>query len=741
MNQENYLVSLIQTAKTGDRREVKIAQKVIEKFYRDTKGRDYLAVFLDEIKKFDEIKDDEHKAYFIYTLKWPLWMGSNLKEGQFEMLSIFLLNQIENQSGAIRQAVINAVEYLISGLMIDFRITGSRKMNEADKEKIEENRQLFGEFVDKIYMLMNKYHEPKFNRCKYISSLPIGVYKSLQNMLSNSIFPNKYFQDIYKEYEDKNKHKYHSRIDFVLPQIKLKHSKIIPDSRHKDMTCFYCGKSNIIFGGAHDGHTKKPKFICLDCAVDNYQKDYGFKNREVAIAHRRRLFDIGYLFSDMLLDRYTEVNNIKDVGELSEEIYMTILELARENFNEKFSIEEKKQLQETVQQEEIEKRLKTVIDTMAFRKIDESVYDDYRARDEYEICELFTDFLFNTNEVLGQGVGLSKEGVELLSKTGIINKIFRRWYQTTFGNVTWTQYFDGETFRQEITRNGKSFNNGKSLLLVDLVHKNNKWIIEPSVCRENNESIFEQKLKQTILDDNNQSDFDSVFRLENFIRWLFELEKDAKLLNKKLPDDIFEKYWQLFWGQVGGNITMNIGLDLPKAELLVLSSEIQDSLTVIFSEHSNQKEDFIVVDDLIRKLWSILRNFDDNLISFDKVVMDEAMSVAIDPNNTKQKQYLYSEKVFFSLGVVLDQTVLYPMNWYFGVIEQVWQDKISFFSNLSVTIELLNNNLELPEIEDRHKETAKFFDDIANFMEDIDQVWFGPSSFVRLLKPLDFGKK
>lgn len=62
MNQPN-LKSLIETIKTGDRQEVKEAQKAVESFWHHyyiphrKEGKKAFEIFLDELKTFDQIKD------------------------------------------------------------------------------------------------------------------------------------------------------------------------------------------------------------------------------------------------------------------------------------------------------------------------------------------------------------------------------------------------------------------------------------------------------------------------------------------------------------------------------------------------------------------------------------------------------------------------------------------------------------------------------------------------------------
>ena len=93
-----------------------------------------------------------------------------------------------------------------------------------------------------------------------------------------------------------------------MPQIKLKYYKGPAEGeeepRHADIQCFICGKINISIGSAFDAYSQNPKFACKDCTIERYRIEHGFKTREAAAARRRRIFDVSYLFNEMITDKY-----------------------------------------------------------------------------------------------------------------------------------------------------------------------------------------------------------------------------------------------------------------------------------------------------------------------------------------------------------------------------------------------------------------------------------------------------
>ena len=147
--------------------------------------------------------------------------------------------------------------------------------------------------------------------------------------------------------------------DAVLPQIRLKYFG--PDEngeKPKDpsATCSECGKKNISLGGMIGGTAEEPGFLCEECAIDRHREEFGFASREAAAAHRRRMFDVSYLFQEMAIDRHLREHDrsIDDLTALERDIICRIAEI---RFNEKLSVGMKNELEEMESQETIERIL------------------------------------------------------------------------------------------------------------------------------------------------------------------------------------------------------------------------------------------------------------------------------------------------------------------------------------------------------------------------------------------------
>jgi len=209
MNEEKLLIELIKDIKTGTAFEVKDAQKQLEKYWRKfdyefhNKRNNEFSIYIDELNYFDQIEDDDHKAYFINSLKWVI-MATD--DNHFEKWVDFFILQIQNPSGKVRQAVLNAVDWLIIAIALDIKWlpNSDHKIKSEQERQIRINKKRFGHFTFRIEELIDKYHEPKYNRYKYISSMPAGIYKSLQKMLMEHLLRSELYENEYKSYLNNN---------------------------------------------------------------------------------------------------------------------------------------------------------------------------------------------------------------------------------------------------------------------------------------------------------------------------------------------------------------------------------------------------------------------------------------------------------------------------------------------------------------------------------------------------------
>jgi len=149
-----------------------------------------------------------------------------------------------------------------------------------------------------------------------------------------------------------------------IPSIKLKYFNPPDDAERKelaqksDIICAECGKPIAVLGATN---TITGRSICDVCAIRDYMVHEGFKTIKAATAHRRRLFDTSYLFTEMLIDRFLKVYNLSSEEDLSETQRQDIFQLSTQLQN-MIDRESKIMLQNLPNQTEIEEFYSSLFD-------------------------------------------------------------------------------------------------------------------------------------------------------------------------------------------------------------------------------------------------------------------------------------------------------------------------------------------------------------------------------------------
>lgn len=178
--------------------------------------------------------------------------------------------------------------------------------------------------------------------------------------------------------------------DKILSQIKFKyHEKTDKDGNrpiYNGISCFKCRSKNIIIGGMHFEKDGKQSYACEDCAIDEYRENNQFPSREMAEAHRRRIFDVGYLFNEMITDKYLGLVGLDDVDDLNEDEMKMIRAKGKFYYNTLISKRAKLKMEEMEEQVDIEKFLSS--------KIDKIQLDNLRIKKKIELtCGQYENLL------------------------------------------------------------------------------------------------------------------------------------------------------------------------------------------------------------------------------------------------------------------------------------------------------------------------------------------------------------
>lgn len=376
-------------------------------------------------------------------------------------------------------------------------------------------------------------------------------------------------------------------------------------------------------------------------------------------------------------------------------------------------------------------------------------------RDEKILTEFFEDLLLMKTEKFSaferdegdEKFKLNKNDLSLLHKTGIINKIFRRWFQTTWGENNWSVFFDGETPRQELSHCYSDFEAGEAMLSVGMENRGGEWRINPRLSLKSdileNGGVFTWGLNNLEAQTQNAPKFFApVFdpSFEYFAEYMAKVKQTAKGLNSYRPPETEEgEWWMLFWSQIGISIAAGILLELPQKQIFKTALELQEYLTGIVLKFAEDKNFFIEIDRLFAFLWDILKNNDKRLAPYDEMINKSGDNKFL-RSKLNNPNYLYSVKVFYNLGHIFDEKILFPADRYFGAAECVWTDRENFFGTLAHMIMLLKNGLDAPganqKLSREEKETADYIN-ISETAFNINRMWFAPPTAFRLLPSVE----
>ena len=366
--------------------------------------------------------------------------------------------------------------------------------------------------------------------------------------------------------------------------------------------------------------------------------------------------------------------------------------------------------------------------------------DDFLPRNEYEMCSFFEDLLFMRAEKFSpepdeapekSELKLNDKEIALLYKTGCLNRIFRRWFQTTWLYTGNSKHFEGGTPRQELARLYPDLENGWDFISVKLKKENEEWKIIPRYFSkkwlEEEKNVFEFGLKNLKISKDKlvEPQLDCEFKV--FVDWLSQAEKAAKKIRPermKFESD-FIKYLMLFFETAPSNIVLNCKMNLSPEKFGKVSWELREYLLWLFKNQPQGKDNYWDIDDVFFNCWNILRKANKNLLKYEELIdiMDRVEKIG--QNKLVQK----SAEVLYRLRVAFDRYFLFPLDRYFGGMEVVWTDKQTFLNELAITINLLKKNFKIK----RDFETERKFLDIGDIAYDIRFIWFAPSTSFRFL--------
>lgn len=381
----------------------------------------------------------------------------------------------------------------------------------------------------------------------------------------------------------------------------------------------------------------------------------------------------------------------------------------------------------------------------------ETVFPD--PRDEYEMCSLFGDLLFMrldrdiSNESHQRGLQLNAAARQKLIGSDIINRVFRSWYQTTWGNTDWRDDFAGNTPRQELSAFRPDIGTGDALLSVALEEK----ILSPLSGDGTGGARLEaiprlftrdalsvaggafmyglhelEKNKRGVVAPNYDPDFRRFAQKLERVKQFAESLASYNLAD--LPPETV--YWRLFIDHAIADVLSFLPLSLDEKPQMRLHG---DMVTILMGAMGLQKDgefDYISIDALFGYFWHAISRCDRTLLSYADVMSNSRDDIG---KRMENERSAHSQAMLYRLGHAFDEHFLFPADSYWGAVEIVWQDKITFMNNLGVTLHLLTHP-RFAEKEKMSKSDRKRYTmfGMEHTLNAVSGMWFNPPTCFRV---------
>lgn len=368
----------------------------------------------------------------------------------------------------------------------------------------------------------------------------------------------------------------------------------------------------------------------------------------------------------------------------------------------------------------------------------------FEPRSEAALCALFSDMIFMRLDRGLSQAKLSVSGEQNLLASNLINRIFRAWYQITWGDRSWTDTFIGETPRQELAALHPDIENGNAMLSVAL----EEFISSPYVGNGNGGTRLEVVPKLFTKGDLQSAggaflyglaelnkhakgvvapNYDNGFR--SFAERLQKIKTMAESLSsyalRNVTDEIV--YWRLFIEDAAINILASLPLIIREGD----RQKIYDELTTILIGSMGLQKDgeyeYCEIDTLFGFFWELFSRYDHDLMPYEEMLHSDSA-----PSDRELRPLDRSHALLYRLGYSFDEKFLFPADRYFNAVEIVWQDKMTFLTNLYATISMLNNNETKVSFDKKTDPILHEVFDIAHTTGTLENLFFNPPTCYRV---------
>lgn len=179
----NTIKECFDTIFSGDKNDSRLAARRVRKLlYSSQSGRDQFNdiknLINDASREYAKISEEWRQENFVMTISVIYFLHN--REEQPDFLFPWLFQLLQHSNGVIRYAAVRMFTNELGPLTAYIRIPGYK----SKRLKPEQADSILHSLFLSLNGLLGVLWEPKYNRYKYIDSLPASPYKSTQMVLA-----------------------------------------------------------------------------------------------------------------------------------------------------------------------------------------------------------------------------------------------------------------------------------------------------------------------------------------------------------------------------------------------------------------------------------------------------------------------------------------------------------------------------------------------------------------------------
>ena len=171
---------------SGNKDDSYLAARRIRKLLYSSQGgkdkfQDIKNLINDAPREYAKISEDWRQEDFVVAVSVIYYLHD--REEQPDFLFSWFFQLLQHSNGVIRYAVVRMISNEIGPLTVHIRFPGHKSIL-GDKLKQEQADSILYSLFVSLNGLLVALYQPKYKRYKYIDSLPVSPYKSVQMVLA-----------------------------------------------------------------------------------------------------------------------------------------------------------------------------------------------------------------------------------------------------------------------------------------------------------------------------------------------------------------------------------------------------------------------------------------------------------------------------------------------------------------------------------------------------------------------------